>query len=92
MTLIPKSDALHTKGSYRNRASTELKRNYKHEAMCLSLNDEQKRPAASNCWNIWSMLKPSSVEQQLLGDSDFLILDFRSLPMTPAHTPLLPSC
>lgn len=37
---------LYTKGPYINRAPTELERNYKHEAMCLFLNDDKKRPAA----------------------------------------------
>lgn len=78
-----KSDALNTRGPYRNRASTELERNYKNEEIRLFLNDEQISSAAGNNWNIWSTLKPSSVKQQLLGDCDFHILDFPSLPMTP---------
>lgn len=88
-SIVPKV-MLPTKSPYRSRASTELERNYKDEAMGLSVKEEQQRPAASNCWNICSVLKPSSVEQQLLGDCHFPILDFRSLPVTPARTLLLP--
>lgn len=56
--------------------------------LCLPFTNEHKHPITIRTFG--PCLNPS-VEQQLLGDTDFPILNFRSLPVTPAPTPLLPS-
>lgn len=73
----------YTKGPNRKRA-TNMK------WLCLHFTNEHKHPTAITIGTFGPYLNPS-VEQQLLGDSDFPILNFRSLPVTPAPTPLLPS-
>lgn len=73
----------YTKGPNRKRA-TNMK------WLCLPFTNEHKDPTAISIGTFGPCLNPG-VEQQLLGDSDFPILNFRSLPVTPAPTPLLPS-